>query len=265
MTPRNRTGPPEAGFSEPARACQSLPEPARACQSLPEPARACQSLPEPARACQSLPEPARACQSLPEPARACQSLPKPARASEPARACQSQEPARARACQSLPEPARARQPELPERVCQSLCRSWEAPPKSLSGSPSHGLPELAGPGTFSGAFFPISQSKAPSKASPGFQEPPGLRSLLRAFWVQGVFLPEVLFRPLAQSTRQFFPQLSLFLKHFVLPVRMLLGQIPHRFPHLTGRFQLYSKITTIRVLRTLQRFRRRTSPMAAKS
>ena len=46
MTPRNRTGPPEAGFSEPARACQSLAEPARACQS--------QSLPEPARACQSL-------------------------------------------------------------------------------------------------------------------------------------------------------------------------------------------------------------------
>ena len=27
-----------------------------------------------------------------------------------------------------------------------------------------------------------------------FQEPPGLPSLLRAFWVQGVFLPEVLFR-----------------------------------------------------------------------
>ena len=35
-------------------------------------------------------------------------------------------------------------------------------------------------------------SRPPSKASPGFQEPPGLPSLLRAFWVQGVFLPEVL-------------------------------------------------------------------------
>ena len=34
VTVRNTTGPPEAGFSEPARACQSLPEPARACQSL---------------------------------------------------------------------------------------------------------------------------------------------------------------------------------------------------------------------------------------
>ena len=41
-------------------------------------------------------------------------------------------------------------------------------------------------------------------------------------------------------------------------VRMRLGQIPRRLPYLMGRFQLYSKIT-IRVLRTLQRFGRRTS------
>ena len=146
---------------------------------------------------------------------------------EPARACQSL-PEPARACQSLPEPARACLPE-PPRACQSL-------------------PELPEP--------------ARAQSLP---EPESESLILRAFWVQGRFLPEVLFRPLARSTRQFFPQLSLFLKHVVLPVRMLLGQIPRRFPYLTGRFQLYSKITTIRVLRTLQRFRRRTSPMAAKS
>ena len=54
---------------------------------------------------------------------------------------------------------------------------------------------LAGSGRGVTAFFrvpPRNMSRPPSKASPGFQEPPGLPSLLRAFWVQGVFLPEVL-------------------------------------------------------------------------
>ena len=251
------------------RACQML-EPARACQSLPEPARACQSPPE---ARQSPPQPARARHSLPEPARAARaSLPEPARASLP-------EPARARqslpgACQSLTWEAfpKASQQRLSLPWPARACRAWAcqilpepAPgPAAASLERTNHLPQTL-PQIFSGALRPSSQYlnlRPPSKASPGFQEPPGL---LRAFWVQGVFLPEVLFRPLARSTRQFFPQLCLFLKHFVLPVRMLLGQIPRRFPHLTGRFQLYSKITTIRVLRTLQRFRRRTSPMAAKS
>ena len=47
MTPRNRKGPPEAGFSEPARACQSLPEPATepACQSLAQSGRPWQARP----------------------------------------------------------------------------------------------------------------------------------------------------------------------------------------------------------------------------
>ena len=149
----------------------------RAFQSLPEPARACQALagsgsgrlwqagrlwrvPEPARACRACHKP---CQT--EPARPCQT--------QPARACQSLP---ARACQSLPEPAE------PARACHGLprplpglprCRAWLA--SLLKGAASQYL-----------------NLRPPSKASPGFQEPPGLPSLLRAFWVQGVFLPEVL-------------------------------------------------------------------------
>ena len=229
---------------EPARACQSLPEPARALQSLPKPARACPSLPEPARACQSLPEPARACQSLPEPARACQSLPEPARPCqtlpEPARACQSlpdlPEPARACQKKSLPKPARACH-SLPEpRGCQSLPKCQTLP--EFARASCHGLPGLAAPlpglprprawlaracqscaragrglpetpDLFRGvtAFLrirlPISQSKAPFQSLsrlPRASRPP------KPFegFLQGVFLPEVLFRPLARSTRQFF-------------------------------------------------------------
>ena len=88
-----------------------------------------------------------------------------------------------------------------------------------------------------------------------------------------------------RSARRFFPRLSLFLKHFVLPVRVCFSarsapiSIPHgtvfsylaplcssRNPERVIRYEplLYSKIT-IRVLRTATTVPIRTSPMAAKS